>query len=1100
MAQFEIIQSADLAQLVQQLIAKRRAYRKHIFAEDVVIVSSMAIADYLEQTIAKEEGIATRLNYQFWGSFEWSLIERVPLQGEETCAAPLSKDAMQWDIFAYLLAHGNEILQEEHHPLYPHLFELCRKQHRLQEAHIQSIWNYSLEIARIFLDYQAMRPDWLQAWMEGKLDFPSSIQLHKTWLKAHYHGIWQAQAFLWNTLFKEIFLTRQARSAHFWQYLEQGDIEGILPEQLHLFAPYILNEDMLLFLEKLSTYIPVVLYHHCVSEGYLNDIVDSRYLRQLKLIGKVDEADHLDSGNVLVSRLGKQMRSRARLLERYGKTDVTVLEGNYAQNTPLACLQYDIAHLQEGEAHLVEVDDSLRLYACHSMRRQLEVLKDEIITWLNADNTRRLDDIVVLMPDVKRYQNLIREVFAQGGDADGYHLPIRITGVNSINDNHLWQAVVGIFSLAMGDFTYQAVKAWWNNPLIIQHYDLDKESLDKVLHALGEAGFYRAFDIEQLTGSATPKDGDYRFTFEYALERLALGVNVGEDGLWCNHHPAYGALALDSAKAIHALCEFFQEIQTIRKNIHQNSHSDHLEQLFWLNALEERLHAFESQASATREYARLSLAIEQLKQVLQVHDNLRADHSVSPNLPLSFIVRYLLEQVENQTVSSEPSGVITFGRVGVLRGLPYRLIAFLGAEDRNFPYKQQDSRYNLITVDKRRESDRDQLWNDQASFLEMLMSARENCWLFATLFESNERVLGSSVLEELRDYMQVAFPNCSLPNCSLEKKCMPYPIDSDPNIHPSPLMAELQVALQEHHRAQRRASFFHFKPLPNQRESNGGSVRLEEMKQVFANSLASYLQKEGFAKIKEYEARILEPFAKLNAINEWKVRAQSSLETSLPAGIFKDRVLAKTQEERERYWQQLAHVAHRTPSPTPLKQTEVVCEDWQIIADLPQEDDVCLLVLPHRKKGKHYLEAYWRHLLWKWHNPKAKETWIHFWNERALIWDESALICFEKIEQEKAKEQLLAWLSAYEFLRDNPFPMQVDEIFKNNKLDEKWQEKLITAHTQEPYLAYDKLAYKKLAYKNLLFAQLSKEVLEAILAESAPAIEALFASIKEERI
>jgi len=75
-------------------------------------------------------------------------------------------------------------------------------------------------------------------------------------------------------------------------------------------------------------------------------------------------------------------------------------------------------------------DNSLSIHSCHSLQRQLEVLRIMIGRWLNepiklGEKKRHISDIVVLLPDVERHHALIGSIFVNGKVQDGLTLPAK---------------------------------------------------------------------------------------------------------------------------------------------------------------------------------------------------------------------------------------------------------------------------------------------------------------------------------------------------------------------------------------------------------------------------------------------------------------------------------------------------------------------------------------------------------------------------------------------------------------------------------------------------------------------------------------------------
>jgi exodeoxyribonuclease V gamma subunit len=73
-------------------------------------------------------------------------------------------------------------------------------------------------------------------------------------------------------------------------------------------------------------------------------------------------------------------------------------------------------------------DASLRVHACHTRLRELEVLRDALLDARSARPDLKPSDIVVMMPDIHAYLPLIPAVF---GEAGKHEARCRITAPTS---------------------------------------------------------------------------------------------------------------------------------------------------------------------------------------------------------------------------------------------------------------------------------------------------------------------------------------------------------------------------------------------------------------------------------------------------------------------------------------------------------------------------------------------------------------------------------------------------------------------------------------------------------------------------------------------
>ncbi|SUD98828.1 Exodeoxyribonuclease V gamma chain [Psychrobacter phenylpyruvicus] len=181
-------------------------------------------------------------------------------------------------------------------------------------------------------------------------------------------------------------------------------------------------------------------------------------------------------------------------------------------------------------------DNSLSIHSCHSLQRQLEVLRIMIGRWLNEPlppgaKKRHISDIVVLLPDVERHHTLISSIFVNGKGQDGLTLPARVTGVVDASIRQLWEAITGFYKLLGSDsarFEAAEVLDWLMLPPLYESFGLTHDQMSRGCDLLVEAGFIRGFDEKHLKQTLDDNDFDYRFSFAQALDRLTLGLIMPE--------------------------------------------------------------------------------------------------------------------------------------------------------------------------------------------------------------------------------------------------------------------------------------------------------------------------------------------------------------------------------------------------------------------------------------------------------------------------------------------------------------------------------------------------------------------------------------------
>ncbi|WP_201527048.1 exodeoxyribonuclease V subunit gamma [Psychrobacter frigidicola] len=458
---------------------------------------------------------------------------------------------------------------------------------------------------------------------------------------------------------------------------------------------------------------------------------------------------------------------------------------------------------QPRQWQLSQYDNSLSIHSCHNLQRQLEVLRGMIGRWLNEANDdsskRHLSDIVVLLPDVDRHHELINSVFVNGRGQDGLTLPAKVTGVVDKSIRQLWEAIRGFYGLLGSDsarFEAAEVLDWLMLPPLYESLGLTHEQMSRGCDLLEQAGFVRGFDEAHLQQSLDAQDYDYRFSFTYALDQIALGLIMPEAVISACLYPdnwqdntlaektiPLAAISLADAHIIEALCRIHAGLNTCR-----NEYQARYKAEDWLNKIESSIiHPYFGALDQTRSMRAIFNAMNGFKSSLRANRHYQRYHadvidsanstdsdSTQTNtlsaaqvearlsqvstlpLKLSFMLDSIEDELESQQVSAEPTGVITFGRFGALRNVPFGLVVMLNMDLSEFPNRDRDNRYDLMKSGLARRGDRFSEDDDNGAFLDALLCARNACWIFYNgqrLTDTHEH-LPANPVSELLQFLQ----------------------------------------------------------------------------------------------------------------------------------------------------------------------------------------------------------------------------------------------------------------------------------------------------------------------------------------------------------
>ncbi|ESK38720.1 exodeoxyribonuclease V, gamma subunit [Acinetobacter nectaris CIP 110549] len=651
------------------------------------------------------------------------------------------------------------------------------------------------------------KQNWLDAWGRDqaidieKLISPQSKNLSLYNLEqAESLEAWQR--WLWHEVFHDDFLKIKTIDAQFWQILEATKITALkhLPQQVTIFTLLDLPPNQLQFLRRLGQYIDVTIYHYNPSQEYWADSVDPQWKKTydaqaiqrfreknerlkkkltdedieafIQTFNVTFNAEARESRHPLLTRFGKQARDHFSLLAGLSSGEEGIWEDLFFddyQDTLLGKIQSDILFLMEPEAQvypLAKDDYSIQVHVCHSNLRQLEVLKGQLIYWLSQgtkEAPRRLDDILVVAPDLTTLEPMIRSVFAppprsQGQRQESY-LPIKIVGVPQFDLTNAWLAVIGRIQLPQGRFKYSDFADWLSLLPTQRYYGLDYEQVTRMLTLLEKAGFKRGLDEAHLKRFLLEEDQDYRFSFKFALDRLAMGVAVPEHTI-VRDILSYAEVQPEDFPLIGCLIQIYNDLDHRRDWLICHEQGQHYSVEYWLTVLADEIALFQQQgedilrtvAELINKHIRmLTLSVTYEKRNQQEKMGQLDDLT----LPLAYVISEIEQGLESQLENAEPSGHITFSEIGQIRPIPYQLTVVLGLDSGVFPSRNRHIPFDLMQVLQPILGDRSRLEDDQGAFLDALLLAKDNFWLFYNGFDekSDELMQPSSVLQEFIDHL-----------------------------------------------------------------------------------------------------------------------------------------------------------------------------------------------------------------------------------------------------------------------------------------------------------------------------------------------------------
>lgn len=606
------------------------------------------------------------------------------------------------------------------------------------------------QIANLFDQYCVYRPEMILAWEEGENHaFAHELDQDR----------WQPK--LWRLLVEHLGCCSPARlMLRARQVLAAGVVPfpQLLPARVSLFGIDTLPTVYLGLMGELSHLLPVHFHLFSPAEGYFGDIrSQSEVHRALARVpAGLDREDlYLEIGHPLLGSMGAMGRDFQEVLEN----EVNYVEAgehytaHLGPQSMLEVLQNDILQLNHRSPAsesvlpltLSDDDSSIRIHACHSRLREIEVLQDQLLALLHDEPDLVPRDIVVMLPDVAAYAPLIEAVFGLSSD-DTRFIPYRIADRSLLSGTPLIDVFFRFLTLASGRMTVSEVLELLACEAIRQNFGITSDDLPKIRLWVEKTGIRWGIDEFHREEMHQPKERQN--TWRFGFDRLAMGYAARADGNFLGDILPYEEIEGQSAELagrfIHFCETLFQEAEKLSasRNV-----------LEWQRIVNEMLPAL------------FLLDSPQAWQLQKIRDNLAEialeaqDVGFNRLLDLNGLTILIKEKLSGQvTAQGFLEGGLTFCGMLPMRSIPFRVICLLGMNDGDFPRIEHPQSFDLIARYPQR-GDRAKRNDDRYIFLEALLAARDKFLLFylGSNLRDGKALPPAVVVEELVDTLAESF-------------------------------------------------------------------------------------------------------------------------------------------------------------------------------------------------------------------------------------------------------------------------------------------------------------------------------------------------------
>ncbi|CAI0932084.1 exodeoxyribonuclease V subunit gamma [Serratia entomophila] len=730
------------------------------FQQEVVLVQSPGMAQWLQMQLAEQFGIAANIAFPLPATFIWEMFTRVLPDIPKESA--FSKDAMTWKLM-WLLP---ELLAQ---PAFASL------QHYLtDDGDKRKIHQLAGRVADLFDQYLVYRPQWLESWQRGeRIDGLAEAQ--------------QWQAPLWERLVeytRELGQPEWHRANLYSRFIHALDNAQScppgLPPRVFICGISALPPVYLEALQALGRHIDIHLMFTNPCRYYWGDIQDYAFLARLQsrkrrhyhqareqgLFREPGQAAQLfdaegqqQLSNPLLASWGKLGRDHLYLLSQMeGVQEVDAFVDIPADNM-LHVIQRDMLELEDnavigatpetlessaGKRPLDLQDRSLSLHACHSPQREVEVLHDQLLTMLAEDPELTPRDIIVMVADIDSYTPYIQAVF--GNASAERYLPFAISDRKARQAHPALQAFISLLDLPQSRFTSEQVLALLEVPALAARFAIREEGLRLLRHWVGESGVRWGLDDDNVRELELPATGQH--TWRFGITRMLLGYAMDSNaGDW------QGILPYDESSGLVAelagqLADMLASLSRWRQLL---SEARPLEE--WLPLCRQLLDTFFAPDGETEVV--LALIERQWQQAIGFGLAARYPDAV----PLSILRDDLAARLDQERISQRfLAGQINFCTLMPMRSIPFKVVCLLGMNDGVYPRTLPPLGFDLMAQQVKR-GDRSRRDDDRYLFLEAILSAQQRLYIsfIGRSIQDNGLRYPSVLVTELLEYLEQSY-------------------------------------------------------------------------------------------------------------------------------------------------------------------------------------------------------------------------------------------------------------------------------------------------------------------------------------------------------
>ncbi len=596
------------------------------------------------------------------------------------------------------------------------------------------LYRLSEKIADTFDQYLLYRPHIIFNWESGK---------EKNW-----------QAILWQNL--------TANNKNHRAYIGKKFIRNpiydpkTMPKRISIFGITTLPPIYFHIMTALSAFCQTNLFILNPSYQYWGDILSDKQIgkTEKKYIKKgitINTKDiHIQRQNSLLASMGTSGKQFIELIIEHQKTNEINAFQKPLGNSILTAIQANIFNLAQRRKDapkkiVSKKDKSIAIHSCHSHIREVQILYDNLIYTFEKDPTLKPSDIIVITPDIELYSSYIDAVF-DTPEENSKKIPYSIADKNITSSSQLIQTFFSILDTYKSRYKPSTVFTILTTTAVKNRFKLNDSQIQLIYNLVKKTEIKWGINGEHKAKHFGVPKSDQN-TWEAGFDRLILGYATGNTDKTF-HQTAPYPIETDTAVAAGKFFDFFSRLTSLPNKLSQNYPIKQ-----WAQILKEIINDFFQTTNINQQEVRAifnaAATLIQIEKTAQYKDK----------IGIETIKAYLTKKLaDKKTDYGFLTGKVTFCAALPMRGIPFKVICFIGLNENSFPRQDNQIGFNIISTNPI-PCDKSKRNQDKYLFLEALLCTREKLYIsyIGQDIRSNKTLPPSTLASELINYIEDSF-------------------------------------------------------------------------------------------------------------------------------------------------------------------------------------------------------------------------------------------------------------------------------------------------------------------------------------------------------